>query len=273
MRFATPYSIDTAESGPAVNRCVAQLLAQREARTMQGVDIISRLAWVPGFAALRRCRYRCRSAAATRPLSRNFGWERGTPVDRLYIEQFLSANASDIAGRVLEVGDDSYSQKYGGMKVRRQDILHVNPANPKATIVGDLCDPAVLPSAAFDCIVITQTLHLLWDLRAGMRQLHRAMAPGGKLLLTVPGISPVDPYEWNDSWYWSLNRISVERLLAEHFAPSKRQVDVCGNLYSATAFLHGAVLDELNPAALEKNDPVYPVVICARAIKPPTAPT
>ncbi len=239
---------------------------------MQGLDIITRLARLPGFAALRRWRYRCRRAAATRPLSRNFGWERGTPVDRLYIEQFLATNASDIAGRVLEVGDDSYSRKYGGKNVQRQDILHVNPDAPSATIVGDLCDPAVLPTGAFDCILITQTLHLLWDLREGMRQLHRALAPGGKLLLTVPGISPVDPYEWNDSWYWSLNGISVERLLAEHFDVSNRQVNVRGNLYAATAFLHGAVLEELNLATMGETDPVYPVVICARAIKAsPTA--
>lgn len=239
---------------------------------MQGLDIITRLARLLGFAALRRWRYRCRHAAATRPLSRNFGWERGTPVDRLYIEQFLATNASDIAGRVLEVGDDSYSRKYGGKNVQRQDILHVNPDAPSATIVGDLCDPAVLPTGAFDCILITQTLHLLWDLREGMRQLHRALAPGGKLLLTVPGISPVDPYEWNDSWYWSLNGISVERLLAEHFDVSNRQVNVRGNLYAATAFLHGAVLEELSLATMGETDPVYPVVICARAIKAsPTA--
>src|SRR6185503_10982321 len=44
------------------------------------------------------------------PISRVFGFDRGTPVDRYYIENFLADNASDIRGRVLEVGDDSYTR-------------------------------------------------------------------------------------------------------------------------------------------------------------------
>jgi hypothetical protein len=57
-----------------------------------------------GFGSLRR----------TEPISRDFGFVRGGPVDRYYIEGFLSRHAGDIAGRVLEIGDDTYTRRFGG---------------------------------------------------------------------------------------------------------------------------------------------------------------
>ena len=221
--------------------------------------------------ALQRLLYRCRSAATTEPLSRNFGWERGTPVDRLYIEEFVEANADCIRGCVLEIGDAVYSRRFGGSAISRQDVLHVDKDSPEATMVGDVCDPDVLESGAFDCIVFTQTLHLLFDVQQGIRQLYRALAPGGTLLLTVPGISPIDPFAWKDCWYWSLSYASVKQLLNQNFGHDNHAIKTFGNVYAATAFLHGAVLEEVELAALRKPDPGYPVVICARAMKPATA--
>ena len=51
------------------------------------------------------------------PVSRNFGFERGTPVDRYYIEAFLAQCSGDVRGRVLEVADNSYTVKFGGKNV------------------------------------------------------------------------------------------------------------------------------------------------------------
>lgn len=83
-----------------------------------------------GFGDLRR----------VRPISPNFGYDRGKPVDRRYIEDFLSRNAEVIRGRVLEIGDNAYTMHYGGARVTRSDILHVSPDNPRATLVGDLAE-------------------------------------------------------------------------------------------------------------------------------------
>ena len=35
------------------------------------------------------------------PITRSFGYERGQPIDRYYIEKFLSKHAADIAGHVV----------------------------------------------------------------------------------------------------------------------------------------------------------------------------
>ena len=79
------------------------------------------------------------------PISRDFGFDRGMPIDRYYIERFLARHAVEIVGRVLEVGGDEYTRRFGGARVTRRDVLHVHPGNPRATIVGDLTDPQCFP--------------------------------------------------------------------------------------------------------------------------------
>lgn len=199
------------------------------------------------------------------PLSKLFGYDRGKPVDRGYIETFLRANAGRIRGRVLEIGDDGYSRQFGGDAIRQQDILHVHAGNPLATIVGDLSQPGVLPDAAFDCIILTQTLHMIYDMPAALRQVHDALKPGGIALITVPGITPVDRHEWGTTWYWSLTPAALHRLLEETFPGGSFEEAAFGNLYAATAFLHGAALEEVERRKLTPYDPAFPVIVAACA--------
>ena len=139
----------------------------------------------------------------TTPISPDFGYARGGPVDRYYIEGFLARHAADIRGRVLEIGDASYTHRFGGSRVTQADVLHIDPDAPGVTFVGDLADGSMLPDAAFDCIVLTQTLHLIFDHMAALRTLERILAPGGVLLLTVPGISNIATDEWGATWHYS----------------------------------------------------------------------
>jgi SAM-dependent methyltransferase len=201
------------------------------------------------------------------PISRTFGFDRGTPVDRYYVERFLAKNAGDIRGRVLEIGDNAYTVRFGGARVERSDIMHVDATNPRATFVGDLERSGVLPEAVFDCIVLTQTLHLVYDMRAAVITLHRALKPGGVLLTTVPGISPIDSGEWGPSWYWSLTAAAARRLLEERFRPDDVAIETHGNVFTATAFLYGLALEELERADLEVDDSSFPVTVAARTVK------
>lgn len=203
----------------------------------------------------------------TDPVSRDFGFDRGAPVDRYYIEKFLGEHAAYVRGRVLEIGDASYSKRFGPDTITEQDVLHVTPGAPGATIIGDLVDPAVLPDAAFDCMILTQTLHLIYDMRSAMQQIHRALRPGGVVLLTVPGISQLDHGEWNETWSWSLTPYSARRLFAEYFEPADTLVACYGNVFAATAFLQGVAQEELDTAKLDEPDPAYPVIVAVRAQK------
>src|SRR5687767_2014936 len=114
------------------------------------------LAWLTGSAIPRVGHVRFGSLRRVNPISRHFGFDRGQPVDRHYIEGFLARNATDVRGRVVEVGDDSYTRRFGAGRVTRSDVLHVSADNPQATIVADLANAEHVPSDTFDCVIVTQ---------------------------------------------------------------------------------------------------------------------
>ena len=206
------------------------------------------------------------------PIGRRFGLDRGRPVDRFYIERFLAEHAADVRGRVLEIGDRSYTRRYGGDRVTRSDVLHAVAGNPEATIVGDLVSGAGLASDAFDCVVLTQTIFLLYDVHAAVRTVHRILAPGGVALVTVPGISQIarnDMRQWGD--FWRFTDRSARTLFEEAFPADAVEVRQWGNVLAAVAFLHGIMQEELTTAELEHVDEDYPITIAVRARKPGTA--
>jgi SAM-dependent methyltransferase len=203
----------------------------------------------------------------TEPFSREFGYDRGLPVDRHYIEHFLERHVRDIRGRVLEVGGSEYTTRFGGAAVTRGDVLHVAAGNPSATIVGDLAAAPHIRDDSFDCIILTQTLQFIFDLGGAVATLHRIMAPGGTLLATVPGITQNDDDEWARTWYWSFTELSARRLLATRFPADAVDVEAWGNVLTSTAFLYGLAAEELRPAELAVRDPQYPMLITMRARK------
>lgn len=206
-------------------------------------------------------------ASRTRPVSTLFGLDRGTAIDRAFIGHFLQANAARIQGRVLEVGDDEYTRKYG-VGVVRSDVLSRVPAIG-ATIVGDLATGENIPASAFDCIILTQTLQMIFDVRAAVRNAVRALAPGGTLLVTVPGISQVSRYDmdrWGD--YWRFTDRSLRDLFAEAVPPENVSIDSYGNVGIAKAFLDGYALEEVPEALLVDRDPDYPLILSAYVRKP-----
>jgi glycosyltransferase involved in cell wall biosynthesis/SAM-dependent methyltransferase len=205
------------------------------------------------------------------PMSRRWGKDRGgRPIDRYYIEGFLAAQAGDIHGRVLEVGDDAYARRFGGDGVSRRDVLHPVPGNPKATIVADLArDTSQLTPAMFDCVILTQVLHVMADPEAAVHTTHRILRPGGVVLATLAGISQVSRWDmerWGD--YWRFTTASARRLFGSVFPLDHVGVESHGNVLTAIAFLHGLTADEMRPPELDHLDPDYQLLITVRAVKP-----
>ena len=201
------------------------------------------------------------------PVSLDFGFDRGLPVDRYYVEGFLTRHAADIRGRVMEIGGDEYSCRFGAARITQQDILHVHAGNPRATIIGDVNTSGVLPEAAFDCIVFTQTLHLIYDMPGAVARLWEALKPGGVLLLTVPGISQIDRGEWGDNWFWSLTPASLRRIVGGRFGAGQVTIGAHGNVLAATVFLQGLACSEVSAAKLDVYDEAYPMIVTARAVR------
>jgi SAM-dependent methyltransferase len=190
------------------------------------------------------------------------------PIDRYYIEQFLGEHAGDIRGRVLEIGDDSYTRQFGGDQVTVRDVLHVTEGNPLATFVGDLTQADHIPSDAFDCFICTQTLHLIFDVQTALRTIYRILKPGGVLLATFPGISQRSNDEWAAGWYWSFTTQSARRMFTELFPVDNLTSNAYGNVLTATAFLQGLAVRELTRDELDYHDSRYEQLISVRAKKP-----
>jgi SAM-dependent methyltransferase len=199
------------------------------------------------------------------PIDRQFGFSRGWPVHRYYIEAFLKRHNKDIRGRVLEVKDPSYTRRFGGSEVTRADVIDIVETNPMATIIADLTDQTALPAAAFDCVILTQTLHLIYDIQAAIQSVHRALRPGGVLLLTVPGITKVDS---GCPQFWSFTTSSARRVVEEFFLPDLVEVQSHGNKLAAIGFLEGLAVSEFLPEELDAQDVEFPICITVRAVKP-----
>jgi len=206
------------------------------------------------------------------PISREWGADRGQPIDRYYIERFLGDNASQIRGHVLEIGYDRYTRSFGGDRVTHSDVLHVAERNPGVTIVADLTRADNIASDTFDCMILTQTLQFVQDVPAVLNTVHRILKPGGVLLATFPGISQISRYDM-DRWghFWSFTTRSAKTLFEEVFPADEVSIEAKGNVLAASAFLYGLAAEELAADELESFDPEYEVLITVVARKPETA--
>lgn len=226
------------------------------------------------YAKLLRSVSRWRRPAAaqyltsTRPVSTNFGWDRGTPVDRYYLRQFFGEHTALIGGNVLEVGDSRYTREFSSGRLQSIDVLQPPPGGEGATVVGDLTDKATLPANAFDCFLCAQTFQYTFDISKAIEGAHHLLRPGGTLLATVPGISQISRQDASAyGEYWRFTTSSMERLCREAFGADV-SVGAKGNVLAATALLQGLALEELpDLSLLDDTDLDYQVIVTVVARK------
>lgn len=217
-----------------------------------------------GHPALARPAFR-----QTRPLSEKYGWDRGTLIDRFFIETFLAEHVRDIHGVVLEVADRNYTMRYGE-RVERSEVLDIRPTNATATIVADLADATAIPTGAFDCMILTQTLQFIFDIGSAVREVHRILRQGGVVLATFPGVQRVGRSHL-DSDYWRLTPASAGALFKQVFGEAV-QVFPYGNLATSLAFLRGMALEEVPKRLRKIHDPYFATTIAVRAQRMDAAP-
>ena len=204
------------------------------------------------------------------PISPIFGIDRDLiSIERYYIEDFLAKHRADIKGRALEMGEPLYLTKFGDGEVTQPDVLNYVEGNPKATIVADLTDAPHIPDNSFDCIVITQTLQMIYDVQACIETLHRILKPGGVVLATSHGITKVARREGVDDWgeYWNFTTQGSRRMFGDVFGRENIEVTSYGNILTTIANLHGLAASEVDPEELDFNDPDYELLVMVRATK------
>lgn len=198
-----------------------------------------------------------------KPISPNYGANRGEPVDRYYIEKFLSENADLIKGVCLEVESDNYCVKFGNAS--KCEVLDINNNNPKATLIADLRNMPQVPDNSYNCLVLTQVFQFIDDYDSAIKECHRILKPGGALLATLPFISRVDARSGHEGDYWRFTVASAKYLFGGCF--SNLEVRSWGNIFSGTAFWVGMAQKELSKKELEHNNIDFPVIISVKAVK------
>jgi SAM-dependent methyltransferase len=203
----------------------------------------------------------------TKPFT-TWGADRGGSIPRYYIAKFLEQHASDIHGRVLEVAGDTYIRQFGE-GVTQVDILDIVEDNPRATIVADFADAPNAPDDAFDCLVVTQILSWIYDVRAPFRTAQRILKPGGVFLATTPGIARLAPLEAErfGEW-WHFTSAAAKRVGEEVFGEGNVQVQAFGNVLAAAGTLFGLGLYDVSTEDLDVHDPWFEVIVALRAVKP-----
>ena len=208
---------------------------------------------------------RLRMGMGTDPLAR--GWfARGLPVHRYYTERFLAAHGAEIHGHCLEFQEDSYTTRFSSGGITKLDILHIarDPRAPQATIFADLTRENDMPSNAFDCIICTYVLHVVYQAERMVAELHRILRPGGVLFVAVPNITIGYP-EFPELWRFTPQGLA--RLLESTFGSGNVQASSYGNSLTAAGELRGLAVRDFSQAELDVQDPRFGLVSCARAVK------
>ncbi|QQS16158.1 MAG: methyltransferase domain-containing protein [Candidatus Moraniibacteriota bacterium] len=199
-----------------------------------------------------------------KPISSKFGYDRGTPIDRFYIESFLENVRSSIQGKCLEVTDDAYTKRFGGASVTESHVVDIDAKNPHATIYADLRDMRSVASNTFDTMIATHTFGVIDDFEAAIRECSRVLKPGGMLIATVSSLGvAADP----ESAFWRFTKASARYVFGKYFDKQSLEISTLGNVLSGQAFWVGLAAEELSEKELAVVDERYPIVVCIRARK------
>jgi SAM-dependent methyltransferase len=141
--------------------------------------------------------------------------------------------------------------------------VDIDGENPDATLIADLAKASSLPSASYDCAIVTQTLQFVSKVDLAIANLRQSLRPGGTLLITVPCLSKID-HEAPHSDFWRWTPVGLRSLLERACDGDRVWVEGHGNVLTAFAFLLGLAQQELLEPELDYDDPAFPLVACAR---------
>jgi SAM-dependent methyltransferase len=199
----------------------------------------------------------------TEPFSRQFGFDRGTPVDRHYLHRFLEAERPRITGDVLEIQGDGHTRRFG-QALRATHTVDINPEFA-ATYTCDLAlADGIIPSDRYDAFLLPNTLCVLRDIEGCLRQALRVVRPGGVVLATTSTFVPLNP---GTPDYWRLTPDGWQELAARVWAGHAVTIEGHGNCLASVAAMLGLAAEELTEPELDLHDPLYPVLVTLKVVK------
>ncbi len=193
-----------------------------------------------------------------KPISKCYGFDRGTPIDRYYINKFLDEHKEYIKGHCLEITDNAYTIKFGENRVTKSDVLDIDEKNKKANIKGDLRDLNNIVDDKYDCIIATHVFGIIDEYQKSIKECYRILKPGGVLIATVSAMGVAAQVEFS---YWRFTQTSMRYVFDRIFPSKKNKIISYGNVLSGQAFWVGMGTEELTEAELEFSDPRYAIIV------------
>lgn len=199
----------------------------------------------------------------TKFISNDFGFGRGLPIDRYYIDEYFFENSKFIFGNCLEFGDSAYLDRYGTF-VTKKNIFNYSatPYIRGSNIDGDITKLTSLPKDEFDCIVCINVLNFIYDLPKALLGLKHMLKTDGKILLTMAGvashISRYDMNRWGDFWRVT-DKAAI--LLLEESGFKIELMSMYGNPYACTAQINGYCVEDVNKNELLPSHKDYQLLL------------
>ncbi len=198
------------------------------------------------------------------PISEQFGTERGEPIDRYYVDKFLSNNSNYIQGDVLEIEDNTYTNKFSGGNVKNSFVMDVSSTADNVTFCANLETGDGIRNNIADCFILTQTLMYIFDLKTAAKNIGRLLKKNGVALITCSGLSQnsrrcMDNY----GCYFNFNKDVFVRMFEDEKNLEVIDVGSYGNVKTVSAHINGLCCEDLSERAFEHNDKYYPLIVYA----------
>lgn len=264
------------QSDYVVDQCVKRMTFEREAIHIECKDDLHYIVrdedeWYECLRSMYRKRYNIIGVISDMlpyPVSEQFATERGTPVDRYYIDDFLENHSQYIKGDVLEIEDNTYTKKFGKDKVRTSIVMDVCSTAPIVDFNANLETGEGIRDGVADCFILTQTLMYIFDLKSAARNISRLLKGNGTVLITCSGISQ-NSQRCMDNYgaYFNFNVAVFERMFEEQNDMQIVDVGSYGNVKTVSAHINGLCCEDLQKEDFIQNDKCYPLIVYAMVKK------
>lgn len=271
-RLILPYNIPNSfENDFALCSCVQDISFGKEkisitSKSGRKYQVFDENEWREVLRSFYREAYPIVGAIAsmgTEPVSLQFATERGTPVDRYYIEKFLGNNSRFIQGDILEIEDNTYTKQFGSGNFRSL-VMDVSSESDGVDFLANLETGEGIRDGVADCFICTQTLMYIYDLASTADNIHRLLKTGGTALITCSGLSQ-NSRRCMDNYGCTYNfNVDVFRhMFADQDKFEIIDIGSYGNVKTVCAHLAGLCIEDLTEEDFSVNDKYYPLVVYA----------
>jgi SAM-dependent methyltransferase len=195
------------------------------------------------------------------PICKRFGFSRGTPIDRYYLDKFVAQIRNRVVGATVEIGGARQNRElYRLTNVSEYTAIDAE-AHDYVDVVGDAHDSSLLAPDSADSILAFNVLEHCADPWLVARNMHRWLRTGGCAFCMVPNAQRVHNFPRD---YWRPLPDGVNWLFRDF---GSRELSQYGNPTSVIASQLGIAAEELTQAELDAQHPDYPVATCIVATK------